>query len=59
MSATTAPTPSIAPASPRRLVDFVLRARTFGIVGVLAYDLISVGVSTRVVQHQSRNDDVE
>jgi rhamnose transport system permease protein len=28
--------PGIVPASPRRLVDWVLRARTFGIVGVLA-----------------------
>ena len=36
MSTATAPTPTIAPASPRRLVDFVLRARTFGILGVLA-----------------------
>jgi rhamnose transport system permease protein len=34
-TAPTAPT-GLAPASPRRLVDFVLRARTFGILGVLA-----------------------
>ena len=48
MSTTTAPTPSIAPASPRRLVDFVLRARTFGIVGVLAlFVLITTAIQPR------------
>ncbi|MGA2924596.1 MAG: ABC transporter permease [Solirubrobacteraceae bacterium] len=37
MSATTAPAaPSASTENPRRLVDVVLRARTFGIVGVLA-----------------------
>jgi rhamnose transport system permease protein len=36
MSATTQTAPTLAPASPRRLVDYVLRARTFGIVAVLA-----------------------
>jgi rhamnose transport system permease protein len=36
MSATTQTAPTLAPASPRRLVDFVLRARTFGIIAVLA-----------------------
>jgi rhamnose transport system permease protein len=36
MSATAQTAPTLAPASPRRLVDYVLRARTFGIVAVLA-----------------------
>ncbi|HEX4673199.1 MAG TPA: ABC transporter permease [Solirubrobacteraceae bacterium] len=36
MSATAPTAPTLAPASPRRLVDFVLRARTFGIIAVLA-----------------------
>jgi rhamnose transport system permease protein len=36
MSATAQTAPTLAPASPRRLVDFVLRARTFGIIAVLA-----------------------
>ena len=36
MSATAETSPTIAPASQRHLVDFVLRARTFGILGVLA-----------------------
>jgi rhamnose transport system permease protein len=36
MSATAQAAPALAPANPRRLVDFVLRARTFGILGVLA-----------------------
>jgi rhamnose transport system permease protein len=36
MSATAQTTPTLAPASPRRLVDYVLRARTFGIIAVLA-----------------------
>jgi rhamnose transport system permease protein len=51
VSTTTAPTPTIAPASPRRLVDFVLRARTFGIVGVLAlFVLISTAIQPRFLQ---------
>ena len=48
MSTATAPTPTIAPASPRRLVDFVLRARTFGILGVLAlFVLITTAIQPR------------
>jgi rhamnose transport system permease protein len=48
MSATTAPTTGVAPANPRRLVDFVLRARTFGIVGVLAlFVVITTAIQPR------------
>jgi rhamnose transport system permease protein len=36
VSATAQTAATLAPASPRRLVDFVLRARTFGIIAVLA-----------------------
>jgi rhamnose transport system permease protein len=39
---------SIAPASPRRLVDIVLRARTFGILGVLVlFVLITTAIQPR------------
>ena len=48
MSATAETRPTLAPASPRRLVDFVLRARTFGIVGVLAlFVLITTALEPR------------
>jgi len=49
MSATTAEThATLAPANPRRLVDFVLRARTFGIVGVLLlFVLITAAIQPR------------
>ena len=49
MSATTTGAPTgVAPASPRRLVDIVLRARTFGIVGVLAlFVLITTAIQPR------------
>ena len=48
MSTTTAPAPAIATASPRRLVDFVLRVRTFGILGVLAlFVLITTAIQPR------------
>jgi len=40
MSTVPQPTPTLATASPRRLVDWVLRARTFGIVGVLAFVVV-------------------
>jgi rhamnose transport system permease protein len=39
---------TLAPANPRKLVDFVLRARTFGIVGVLAlFVLITAAIEPR------------
>jgi rhamnose transport system permease protein len=44
VSTTTAPAPTVAPASQRRLVDFVLRARTFGILGVLALLVVITSV---------------
>jgi rhamnose transport system permease protein len=48
VSTVTAPTPTVAPANPRRLVDFVLRARTFGILGVLAlFVLITTAIEPR------------
>lgn len=48
MSATAEAQPTLAPASPRRLVDFVLRARTFGIVGVLVlFVLITAAIQPR------------
>jgi rhamnose transport system permease protein len=48
VSATTQPSSTVAPANPRRLVDFVLRARTFGIVGVLAlFVLITTAIEPR------------
>ena len=49
MSATTTEAPTgIAPASPRRLVDIVLRARTFGILGVLVlFVLITTAIQPR------------
>jgi rhamnose transport system permease protein len=51
LSTTTAdPAPTIAPASPRRLVDLVLRARTFGIVGVLAlFVVITASIQSRFI----------
>ena len=49
MSATTTEAPTgIAPESPRRLVDIVLRARTFGILGVLVlFVLITTAIQPR------------
>jgi rhamnose transport system permease protein len=48
MSATADTHPTLAPASPRRLVEFVLRARTFGIIGVLAlFVLITTAIEPR------------
>lgn len=48
MSATAQSAPATGLASPRRLVDVVLRARTFGIVGVLAiFVLITASVQPR------------
>ncbi len=48
MSATTESHPTLVPSNPRRLVDFVLRARTFGIVGVLAlFVLITTAIEPR------------
>jgi rhamnose transport system permease protein len=48
MSATADTHATLAPASPRRLVEFVLRARTFGIIGVLAlFVLITTAIEPR------------
>jgi rhamnose transport system permease protein len=48
MSATAQSTPAAGLANPRRLVDLVLRARTFGIVGVLAiFVLITFSIQSR------------
>jgi rhamnose transport system permease protein len=48
MSATAQPAPAAALANPRRLVDLVLRARTFGIVGVLAiFVLVTASIQSR------------
>jgi rhamnose transport system permease protein len=48
MSATADTPTTLAPASPRRLVEFVLRARTFGIIGVLAlFVLITTAIEPR------------
>jgi len=48
MSATAQSAPAAGLASPRRLVDFVLRARTFGILGVLAiFVLITASIQPR------------
>jgi rhamnose transport system permease protein len=44
MSATAETAPTIAPANPRRLVDLVLKARTFGIIGVLALFVIVTSI---------------
>jgi rhamnose transport system permease protein len=44
MSATAQIAPTLAPASPRRLVELVLRARTFGIIGVLALFVIVTSI---------------
>jgi rhamnose transport system permease protein len=48
VSATATPAHQLAPASPRRLVDVVLRARTFGIVGVLAiFVVVTTSIQSR------------
>jgi rhamnose transport system permease protein len=50
VSATAQTAPTLAPASPRRLVDFVLRARTFGIIAVLAlFVAITAAIQSRFV----------
>ncbi len=44
MSTAAQTAPTLAPASPRRLVEFVLRVRTFGILGVLALFVIVTSI---------------